>query len=134
VLRLTTPDARHDIRQHLARRAYIGGPDDMAFRAAVAETLRALQAAQPDRDVETGPDDRAALALFVTGLASLCAALALPVWAVLSAVGWAGWLDWAMPAILALFLGLALVRAYGPGRDRGLQSPAQMATTLETVD
>lgn len=134
ILRLTTGGQRHEIRQHLARRAYVGGPDDMAFRAAVADTLRALMAAQPEREVETGPTDIQALALFATGLASLAAALGLPVWALVTAQGWGAWLEWAMPAILALFLGLALLRAYGPGRDRGLQAPAQIAATLETRD
>ncbi len=134
VLRLTTPDAWHDIRQHLARRAYIGGPDDMAFRAAAAATLRALQTAQPALRVETGASDVQALALFAIGLASLGAALALPVWTVLRGDGWGALLEWAMPAILALFLGLSLVRGYGPGRARLWQAPTDIATTLETVD
>lgn len=139
VLRLTTPDARHDIRQHLARRAAIGGPDDMEFRATVVAALRALTAAQPDRDVETGPTDAQALALFLTGLGSLIAALALPVQVARVRFGAADLamqrlLDWGMPAMLALFLGLVLIRAYGPGRKRQMQRPAQIAATLETQD
>lgn len=134
VLRLTTAGARHEIRQHLARRAYVGSPDDMAFRAAVADTLRALMAAQPGRAVETGPNDTQATALFGAGVVSLAVAIGLPVWGLLTGQGWGAALEWAMPAILAFFLGLALIRAFGPGRTRVLQSPAQIATTLETVD
>jgi hypothetical protein len=130
---LTLSDGRasREIRQHLARRAYLGGPDDMAFRAAVTDTLRALMASQSEFEIEDGPPPAMVKAAYGAGLGSLVLGVVLPVWAVIQSPSLLTIGESAMPGILGVFLGLALVKGYGPKRKVTRRAPAELAAELE---
>ena len=133
VLRLEDGTQRRTIRQHLYRRALVGGPDDMAFRACVADVLRALMAAQPGLDVESGPSAGTAAALRVLGVALLAGALAAPVLALATGQDLMAFVNWGIPVTLIGLLGLALLRTYAPGRGRRQRTPAEVVAEVEAV-
>ena len=133
VLRLEDGTQRRAIRQHLYRRALVGGPDDMAFRACVADVLRALMAAQPGLDVESGPSAGTAAALRVLGVALLAGALAAPVLALATGQDLMAFVNWGIPVTLIGLLGLALLRTYAPGRGRRQRTPAEVVAEVEGV-
>ncbi|HSG56970.1 MAG TPA: hypothetical protein VLA45_16095, partial [Paracoccaceae bacterium] len=117
----------------LYRRALVGGPDDMAFRACVADVLRALMAAQPGLDVESGPSAGTAAALRVLGVALLAGALAAPVLALATGQDLMAFVNWGIPVTLIGLLGLALLRTYAPGRGRRQRTPAEVVAEVEGV-
>ena len=131
---LSSDGTPFEIRQHLARRAYLGGPDDMAFRAAIAETLRALAQAQPDLVVEEGPSEGFARLARVTGGLLVALGAGWPFWALLRGTDLLSLAEGVMPALLAALLGIALWRGYGPARARRFNRPEDLAQALETRD
>lgn len=133
VLRLEDGAQVRAIRQHLYRRALLGGPDDMAFRACVADVLRALMAAQPGLDVDSGPSRGMAAALRVLGVVLLAGAVAAPVVALATGQGVMAFLNWAIPVTLIGLLGLAMMRSYAPGRGVRTRTPAELIAELEAV-
>jgi hypothetical protein len=133
VLRLEDGAQRRAIRQHLYRRALLGGAEDMAFRACIADVLRALMAVQPGLDVTSGPSAGMAAALRVLGLGLLVGALAAPVLALLSGQDAMAFLNWGIPVALVGLLGMALMRSYAPGRGQRQRTPAEVIAEVEGV-
>ena len=133
VLRLEDGTQRRAIRQHLYRRALLGGAEDMAFRACIADVLRALMAVQPGLDVASGPSAGTAVALRVLGLGLLVGALAAPVLALLSGQDAMAFLNWGIPVALVGLLGMALMRSYAPGPGQRYRTPAEVVAEVEGV-
>jgi hypothetical protein len=133
VLRLEDGSGRLTIRQHLYRRALLGGPDDMAFRACVADVLRALMAAKPGLDVHSGPSAGMAAALRVLGAVLLAGAVAAPVVALATGQDLMTFLNGAIPVTLVGLLGLALLRSYAPGRGVRARTPAEVIAEVEGI-
>ena len=133
VLRLDDGTQRRAIRQHLYRRALLGGAEDMAFRACIADVLRALMAAQPGLDVVSGPSAGTAVALRVLGLGLLLGALAAPVLALVTGQDAMAFLNWGIPVALVGLLGMALMRSYAPGRGQRHRTPAEVIAEVEGV-
>jgi len=131
VLRLDDGTQRGAIRQHLYRRALVGGPDDMAFRACVSDVLRALMAAQPGLDVQSGPSAVTSAALRVLGMVLLAGALAAPVVALVTGQPLMAFVNGAIPVTLIGLLGLALMRTYAAGRRIATRTPAELIAELE---
>lgn len=121
------------IRQHLYRRALLGGPEDMAFRACVTDVLRALMAVQPGLEVQSGPSAGMAAALRLLGLGLLAGAVAAPVLALVTGQDLMGWINGAVPVALLGLLGLALRKTYAPGRGVTRRSPAEVVAELNGV-
>ena len=133
VLRLEDGRQRRAIRQHLYRRALVGGPEDMAFRACIADVLRALMAVQPGLDVESGPSAGMAAALRVLGAVLLVGAVAAPVVALATGQDVMAFLNGAIPVTLVGLLGLALLRSYAPGRGVRARTPAEVVAEVEGI-
>lgn len=133
VLRLDDGTQSRAIRQHLYRRALLGGAEDMAFRACIADVLRALMAAQPGLDVVSGPSAGTAVALRVLGLGLLLGALAAPVLALVTGQDALAFLNWGIPVALVGLLGMALMRSYAPGRGQRHRTPAEVIAEVEGV-
>lgn len=133
VLRLEDGSGRLTIRQHLYRRALVGGPEDMAFRACIADVLRALMAVQPGLDVESGPSAGMAAALRVLGAMLLAGAVAAPVAALATGQDVMAFLNGAIPVTLVGLLGLALLRSYAPGRGVRARTPAEVVAEVEGI-
>jgi hypothetical protein len=133
VLRLEDGTQRRAIRQHLYRRALLGGAEDMAFRACIADVLRAVMAVQPGLDVTSGQSAGMAAALRVLGLGLLVGALAAPVLALLSGQDAMAFLNWGIPVTLVGLLGMALMRSYAPGRGQRHWTPAEVVAEVEGV-
>lgn len=133
VLRLEDGGQRRAIRQHLYRRALLGGPEDMAFRACIADVLRALMAVQPGLDVTSGPSRGMAAALRVLGVVLLAGAFAAPVVALVTGQDLMAFLNWGIPVTLIGLLGLALMRTYAPGRGQRHRTPAEVIAEVEGV-
>ncbi|OZB13484.1 MAG: hypothetical protein B7X55_12850 [Rhodobacterales bacterium 34-62-10] len=133
VLRLTDGTQTRAIRQHLYRRALLGGAEDMAFRACIADVLRAVMAVQPGLDVESGPSAGMALVLRVLGVVLLAGAVAAPVWALVTGQDAMAFLNWGIPVTMIGLLGLALMRTYAPGRGVRTRTPAEVIAEVEGV-
>lgn len=133
VLRLEDGRQRRAIRQHLYRRALVGGPEDMAFRACIADVLRALMAVQPGLDVESGPSAGMAAALRVLGAVLLVGAVAAPVVALATGQDVMAFLNGAIPVTLVGLLGLSLLRSYAPGRGVRARTPAEVVAEVEGI-
>lgn len=133
VLRLTDGTRTRAIRQHLYRRALVGGPDDMAFRACVSDVLRAVMAVQPGLDVQSGPSAGTSVALRVLGMAFFAGALAAPILALLTGQDLMAFVNWAIPVTLIGLLGMAMMRSYAPGRRIATRTPAQLIAELGAV-
>lgn len=131
VLRLDDGTQRRAIRQHLYRRALVGGPDDMAFRACISDVLRALMAAQPALDVQSGPSAGTSALLRVLGVVLLAGAVITPVLALATGQDLMAWINWSVPVALIGLLGLALLRTYAPGRGVTSRTPAELIAELE---
>jgi hypothetical protein len=131
VLQLDDGVQRRAIRQHLYRRALLGGPDDMAFRACVSDVLRALMAAQPGLDVVSGPSATVAAWLRLLGVLLLAGAVAAPVLALVTGQDLMAWINWAIPVTLVGLLGMAMWRSYAPGRRQQRRTPAALIAELE---
>ena len=131
VLRLRDATQTCAIRQHLYRRALVGGPDDMAFRATVVDILRALMAVQPGLEVDTGPTAATSALLRLCGHVLLAGACAAPVYAVATGQPLMAIANWAVPVALIGLLGLALRRTYAPGRQRPRLVLAQLIAELD---
>lgn len=133
VLRLDDGTQTRAIRQHLYRRALLGGAEDMAFRACIADVLRAVMAVQPGLDVDSGPSAGMALMLRVLGVVLLAGAVAAPVWALVTGQDVMAFLNWGIPVTMIGLLGLALMRTYAPGRGRRQRTPAELIAEVEGV-
>lgn len=133
VLQLDDGAQRGAIRQHLYRRALLGGPQDMAFRACVTDVLRALMAAQPGLDVTSGPGATLAAWLRLLGLVLLAGALAAPVLALMTGQDVMAFVNWGIPVTLVGLLGMAMWRSYAPGRRQTRRTPAELIAELEQV-
>lgn len=133
VLRLRDGTQSCAIRQHLYRRALLGGPDDMAFRATLIDVLRALMAVQPGLEVDTGPSATTAALLRLAGHALLAGACAAPVYAVATGQPLIAIANWAVPVALIGLLGMAMRRSYAPGRQRPRLALAQLIAEMEQV-
>lgn len=133
VLRLEDGAQRVAIRQHLYRRALVGGPDDMAFRACATDVLHALMAARPGLDVASGPSAGMAMGLRVLGAVLLAGAVAAPLLALIGRQDLMGWINGAIPVTLVGLLGLALLRSYAPGRGVRARTPAEVIAEVEGI-
>jgi hypothetical protein len=133
VLRLDDGTQRRAIRQHLYRRALVGGAEDMAFRACIADVLRAVMAVQPGLDVASGPSAGMAMALRMLGLGLLVGALTAPVLALLTGQDVMAFLNWGIPVTLVGLLGMALMRTYAPGRGQRHRTPAEVIAEVEGI-
>jgi hypothetical protein len=133
VLQLDDGTQRRAIRQHLYRRALLGGPDDMAFRACLSDVLRALMAVQPELDVVSGPTATMAAWLRLGGMVLLAGAMAAPVLALATGQDVMAWINWAIPVALIGLLGLAMIHSYAPGRRLKSRTPAELIAELEQV-
>ena len=131
VLRLEDGTQRRAIRQHLYRRALLGGPDDMAFRACVSDVLRALMAVQPELDVVSGPTATMAAWLRLGGVVLLAGAVVAPGLALATRQDIMAWMNWSIPVALIGLLGLAMIRCYAPGREVTRRTPAELIAELE---
>ena len=133
MLRLEDGAQRVAIRQHLYRRALLGGPEDMAFRAIVTATLRALMAARPGLDIDSGPSRGTAALLRLAGVVLLAGAAAAPVVALVQGQDLMAWINGAIPVALIGLLGLALWRTYAPGRGVRTRTPAELVAEVEGI-
>ncbi|HSG56186.1 hypothetical protein ACFQ3C_05350 [Seohaeicola saemankumensis] len=133
ILRLDDGTQARAIRQHLYRRALLGGPDDMAFRACITDVLRALMAAQPGLDVQSGPSAVTSVGLRVLGVVLLAGACAAPFLALATGQDLMAFVNWAIPVTLIGLLGLALMRTYAAGRRMATRTPAELIAELEQV-
>jgi len=131
MLVLHLEEDRREIRQHLTRRAFLGGPDDMAFRAAIIATLEALMAAQPTREIEEGLSERLARLIHFSGLGLMVAGISLPILTLLQTQSPLDFATDAMPGLLAVFLGMALRKGYGPKRQRRMRPIAELIAELK---
>ena len=131
VLKLDDGTQRRAIRQHLYRRALLGGPDDMAFRSCVSDVLRALMAVQPELDVVSGPTETMAAWLRLGGVVLLAGAVVAPVLALATGQDIMAWINWTIPVALIGLLGLAMIRTYAPGRGVTRRTPAALIAELE---
>lgn len=131
VLELDDGRQRRAIRQHLYRRALLGGPDDMAFRACVSDVLRALMAVQPELDVVSGPTATMAAWLRLGGVVLLAGAVVAPGLALATRQDIMAWMNWSIPVALIGLLGLAMIRSYAPGREVTRRTPAELIAELE---
>ena len=131
VLRLRDGTQSCAIRQHLYRRALVGGPDDMAFRATIVDVLRALMAVQPELEVDTGPSATTSALLRLAGHVLLAGACAAPVYAVATGQPLIAIANWAVPVALIGLLGLALRRTHAPDRQRPRLALAQLIAEMD---
>ena len=131
VLELDDGRQRRAIRQHLYRRALLGGPDDMAFRACVSDVLRALMAVQPELDVVSGPTATMAAWLRLGGVVLLAGAVVAPGLALATRQDIMAWMNWSIPVALIGLLGLAMIRSYAPCREVTRRTPAELIAELE---
>jgi len=131
VLRLDDGTQARAIRQHLYRRALVGGPDDMAFRGAVIAILRAVMAAQPVLDVVSGPSATTRSLLRLCGVVLLAGAVVAPALALATGQDIMAFVNWTVPVVLLGLLGLAMIRSYAPGRGVPRRTPAQLIAELE---
>lgn len=129
-LDLAWPDARRAIGFNGGRRGHADNPDAREHRAAVAAVLRALAAARPDAQVMVGTPRGARWALFGFGVLALLAGAGIGAGALAGGLSGGRLAGAAMPVVLLLAIGAALVVGNWPASPRRVLGAAALADEI----
>ncbi|MFB9151276.1 hypothetical protein [Roseovarius ramblicola] len=129
-LDLTWPGARRAIGFNGGRRGHADNPDAREHRAAVAAVLRALAAARPDMTVTLGAPRGARWTLFGFGVLALLSGAGIGAAVLAEGLSGGRLAGAAMPVLLLVLIGAALVIGHWPWTRRRAVDAAALAERI----